>query len=245
MTRTIIKRLAVVAVLVAVIALFRTLPVGEWLSDVEGWAAHHPVAGAVLYLALTTLAAVALTPGWIPMMLAGLVFGLMPGLIYGLIGTVAGATAAMLAGRTLARGWVEKRIAGNNRLLALDEVLDEKAFMIVALTRVALVIPFNLLNYAYGLTRVNTRTYALATAVGMLPIVALYGYLGTLAGDMGQILAGETQAGLGNAWVVGIAAFVIIVVVVFVGRAVNRELDSRMPVSDRKESHPELRAGKT
>ena len=216
-----------VAFLIGAIVLVRTLPVGEWLQGIELWVREHAVVGALAYLGLTIVAVVALTPGWIPMTLAGLFFGFMPGLLYGLFGICAGAVVAFLVGRTLARGWVEKRISGNAQMLALDDALEEQAFTIVALTRVALVIPFNMLNYAYGLTRVNTLTYAVATIVGMFPIVALYAYLGSIAGDISQVLAGDADAGPGTLWVAGIAVVAIAIVVFVVRRAVRRALDRR------------------
>lgn len=217
----------IVAAVVVAVVLLRALPVNSWLQGIEQWVDARPVAGVAVYLVVTIIAVVALTPGWIPMMLAGLLFGLLPGLVYGLLGITIGATAALVTGRTLARSWVEQRIAGNPQMLALDDALEEQAFTIVALTRVALVIPFNMLNYAYGLTRVNTPVYAAATAVGMLPVVALYVYLGTLARDISEILAGEAEAGAGAWWLAGIAAVAIVMVVLVVRRAVQRALARR------------------
>ena len=207
--------------------MLRALPLGEWLQGVESWVDEHPAAGAISYLCLTIIAVVAMTPGWIPMMLAGLLFGFATGVVYALIGITIGATAALVAGRTLARAWVEKRIAGNAQLLALDDALDVQAFTIVALTRVALVIPFNMLNYAYGLTRVQTPVYAAATAVGMLPVIVMYAYLGTLARDIGQILQGDADVGPGSWWLAGVALLAIVMVVLIVRRAVSRALKQR------------------
>lgn len=213
--------------LVALVALLRTLPVVDWLDGAEAWVDAHPLAGATAYLAATIASVVALTPGWIPMTLAGLLFGLFPGALYALAGITVGATIALLAGRTLARRWVEHRIAGNEQLLALDDALEDQAFTIVLLTRLALVIPFNMLNYAYGLTRVRTIVYAVATAVGMLPAILMYAYFGTLARDIGAALSGDAETGPGTWWLAGIAATAIVVVVIVVRRAVGRALEKR------------------
>ncbi len=204
--------------------MLRTLPVGDWLIGIEAWVQANPVAGRFAYLGLAVAGIVALTPGWIPMMLAGLLFGLLPGVLYGLLAITIGATAAMLTGRTLARSWVEKRISGNKQLLALDDALDEQAFTIVALTRIALVIPFNMLNYAYGLTRVRLPVYALGTAVGMLPVVALFAYLGTLTRDISEVLSGEANATIDGWWLGAIALIAISIVVIVVRRTVKRTL---------------------
>lgn len=203
------------------------MPVEAWLAGVDRWVDANPVAGVVAYIVATTVTGVLMTPGWIPMMLAGLVFGVGPGIVYGTIGITLGATAGMLVGRTLARSWVERYIQGNETLLALDDALDRQAFTIVMLTRLAFIIPFNMLNYAYGATRVHVGTYAAATAVGMLPIVAMYAWFGSLADDVGQLLSGEARAAGQTWWVAGIALVVIAIVVLVVRRAVRRALEER------------------
>lgn len=218
------------------VAAARAAPLAEWLAGIERWVAAHPVAGSIAYIAATTVTGILMTPGWIPMMFAGLVFGIGPGIVYGTIGITLGATAAMLVGRTLARPWVERYIEGNDRLLAIDDALDEQAFTIVMLTRLAFVIPFNLLNYAYGATRVPVFTYATATAVGMLPVVALYAYLGTLARDVGELLSGESRPGPETWWVAGIALAVIVMVILVVRRAVRRALEERTNMEEQRDA---------
>ncbi len=220
-------RIFFVAAVVALIFFGRGLPLAEWLAGLEVWARQHPIAGAVAYIVLTILATAALMPGWIMMMLGGLVFGLTLGIVYAMLGIVGGSVAAFFVARKLTRRWVERRISGNAHLLALDDALDEKAFFIVALTRIALVFPFNILNYAYGVTRVETATYAAGTAVGMLPIVVIYVYLGTLAHDMGQILSEGANIGPGAWWAAAVATIAIVSVVVIVRRALARALQQR------------------
>ena len=231
MNKTLLRVIFIVMV-VALAVSARGLPIADWLAGLESWARQYPLAGAVAYILLTIVATVALLPGWVSMMLGGLMFGLTMGLAYAMLGIIGGATAAFLVGRTLAREWVERRIAGNVHLLALDDALDEQAFTIVALTRIALVFPFNLLNYAYGVTRVNIGAYSAGTAVGMLPIVGIYVYLGTLARDLSQILSAGANIGPDAWWAVAVAAVAIFAVVLIVRRALGRALQRRMRESD-------------
>jgi len=221
-------RLLAIAALVGLILLLRELPIVDWLERANRWVAANPWQGAVLYIAATTLAGIAATPGWIPMMLAGLLFGLEVGLPLAVLGILCGATAAFLTGRTLLRGWVERRIAGNRRLHAIDRALGDRAFTIVLLTRLALLIPYNVLNYAYGLTRVRLGTYMAATVVGMLPIISMYVYMGTLARDIGQILDGELTGGAPRWWLGVIALVAIVAVTVVINRAASRALAEQM-----------------
>lgn len=227
MSRRWILRLAVVAALIVTVILFRTLPLADWLSSVEHWVRQHPLAGPFAYIVAAVISVIALTPGWIPMALAGLLFGFVPGTVYALVAMTIGSALALLVGRTVARRWVERSIEGNERMLALDDALEEQAFTIVVLTRLALVIPFNVLNYAYGLTRVNVGVFAAATAVGMLPIVAAYAYLGSIARDVGDVLSGESRLDIDAAWIAGVAVIVIAIVIYVVRRAVRRALEKR------------------
>ena len=229
MTRVTVNRLLVLAGIVSFAALFRTLPVTEWLEQLARLNEQHPVAVPLAYIAAVTIATVAFFPGWISMMLGGLLFGLLPGLPFALLGITAGAFGAFLAGRALGRSWIERRMGDSLKLQALDEAVKTRSFYIVFLTRFAIVLPFNVLNYAFGLTRVTATTYIAATALGMLPAVLLYVYLGTLADDFGAILAGDVRPAGGAYWIAAIAILAIVAVIWIVHRAAKRALRQRTP----------------
>jgi len=224
MTRATINRLLVLAGIVAFAVLLRTLPVTEWLEQLARLNEQYPVAVPAAYVAAVTVATVVLFPGWISMMLGGLLFGLLPGVPFALFGITAGAFGAFLAGRMLGRSWVEKRMGDSLKLQALDEAVNAQSFYIVFLTRFAIVLPFNVLNYAFGLTRVTPATYVAATALGMLPAVLLYVYLGTLADDFGAILAGDVRPAGGAYWIAAVAIIAIVAVIWIVQRAARRAL---------------------
>jgi uncharacterized membrane protein YdjX (TVP38/TMEM64 family) len=224
MTRATVNRLLVLAGIVGFAALFRVLPVTDWLEQLARLGEQHPVAVPLAYVAAVTIATVAFFPGWISMMLGGMLFGLLPGLPLALLGITAGAFGAFLAGRALGRSWIERRMGDSLKLQALDEAVNARSFYIVFLTRFAIVLPFNVLNYAFGLTRVTATTYVAATALGMLPAVLLYVYLGTLADDFGAILAGDVRPGGGAYWIAAIAILAIVAVIWIVHRAAKRAL---------------------
>lgn len=227
MRRATINRLLVLAGIVVFAILFRTLPVTDWLEQLARLNEQYPVAVPVAYVVAVTIATVALFPGWISMMLGGLLFGLLPGLPFALFGITAGAFGAFLAGRALGRTWVEQRMGDNLKLQALDEAVNAQSFYIVFLTRFAIVLPFNVLNYAFGLTRVSALTYVVATALGMLPAVLMYVYLGTLADDFSAILAGDVRPASGAYWIAVVAIVTIAVVIWIVQRAARRALQQQ------------------
>ena len=231
-SRTLIVRVAVIAALVALIAYLPNLPLGDWLTDLSDWALQNPAKGAIAYLVACAFAGVLMTPGWVPMTLAGFLFGLTKGFGLAAIGMTIGGATGFVVGRSLLREWIARRIEGNRRLMAIDKALDDKAFTVVVLTRLALVLPYNVLNYVYGVTRVRPVTYVVATGVGMLPAVLMYVYFGTLARDIGQILAGGGAPPAGRWWIAGIALAAIIAATVVIHRAANRALEAETADDD-------------
>ncbi|MDJ0916764.1 MAG: TVP38/TMEM64 family protein [Woeseiaceae bacterium] len=228
MTRRQALRLLVLVTLVAGIALLQFLPIRDMLDAVTAFEARSPLLAAIVYVSLAVLMIALMSPGWVIMMMAGLMFGVVQGVALATIAITLGALASFFVGRTLARDWVRTRISGNARLEALDHAIENRSFRIVFLTRVALVLPFNLLNYVYGATRVSARTYAAATAVGMLPPIALYVYLGSLNDDIAQILSRERSLDASSWVAIGVAIIAIVIVVRVIRKAADEALKERL-----------------
>lgn len=232
MKRITVNRIAISALFLLLVYALYALPFADWLASVVEWIQLRPIAGAVVYIAGVVVATVLFVPGSGSMMIAGFLFGLLPGTMYAAVGITIGAQAAFLAGRKFARHWVERRVATNPRLHAVEKGLREEAFVIVTLTRLSLVIPFNVLNYAYGITSVRSGVYLAGTAVGMLPAVVLYVYLGTLARDLGQILSGDaTPSDLGY-WIAAAGIAAIIVLTWSIHRLASRALERHLQPVD-------------
>ncbi len=114
------------------------------------------------------------------------VFGVILGSVYVFIGATVGAIGAFLVGRYIARGWIAKKIEGNSKFKAIDQAVAKEGLKIVLLTRLSPIFPFNLLNYAYGLTGVSLKDYVIGS-VGMIPGTIMYVYIGSLAGNLVMI----------------------------------------------------------
>lgn len=200
----------------------RLLAALDAIQSLGPWA---PAAFIALYIAATIL----FLPGSILTLGAGLVFGLLRGTVYVSIASTLGATAAFLAGRYLARGWVARRIEGDAGFKAMDEAVAREGWKIVGLTRLSPVFPFNMLNYAFGVTRVSLRDYFLASWAGMLPGTVLYVYLGSIAGDLAALGAAGGEGKSPAQWVltaVGLAATVV--VTLKITRLARAALDGRL-----------------
>ncbi len=156
--------------------------------------------GPVLFVLLYVLATVLFVPGSILTLGAGVLFGVVRGSLLVSVASTLGATAAFLIGRYFAREWVSEKIQGNSRFEAIDRAVAEEGWKIVGLTRLAPVFPFNLLNYAFGLTRVSLKDYVLASWIGMIPVTVLYVYVGSLVGDLATLGTGQRSRTLAE-WI--------------------------------------------
>ena len=155
----------------------------EALGALGGWAAP------LLFIAAYIAASVAFVPGAVLTLLAGAVFGLARGVPLVFVSAVLGSSAAFGIARTLMRervtGWLER----DSRTAAVNEAVAAEGLKVVLLLRLSPVVPYNLLNYALGASRVRYRDF-LAGSVGMLPGTLLYTYYGKVIGDVTALAAG-------------------------------------------------------
>ncbi|MGC9503241.1 TVP38/TMEM64 family protein [Baaleninema sp.] len=149
--------------------------------------------GVGVFILLYILATVAFLPGSVLTLGAGVVFGVVFGSIYVFIAATLGSTLAFLVGRYIARGWVAQKIAGNPKFTAIDDAVGREGLKIVLLTRLSPIFPYNLLNYAYGLTNVSLKDYVIG-AVGMIPGTIMYVYIGSLAGSLATLGTGAATS---------------------------------------------------
>jgi uncharacterized membrane protein YdjX (TVP38/TMEM64 family) len=184
--------------------------------------------GPLIFVLLYVVACVLFVPGSVLTLGAGFVFGVVRGSLLVSVAATLGATAAFLVGRYVARGWVARRIAGNAKFKAIDEAVAREGWKIVGLTRLSPIFPFNLLNYAFGLTKVTLRDYFFASWVGMIPGTIMYVYIGSLAGSLATLGAGERQSGWAEWALYGLGLVATVVVTVYVTRLARRALDSRV-----------------
>jgi uncharacterized membrane protein YdjX (TVP38/TMEM64 family) len=176
----------------------------DTLGRLDGW-------GPAIFVGLYVLACVFLVPGSALTLGAGALFGLVQGVFCVWIGATLGAVVAFLVGRHLARDAVARRLQRHPGFRRIDEAVAKEGWRIVLLTRLSPVFPFNVLNYAFGITAVSLRDYTLATALGILPGTTLYVYLGSLAGD----LAGRSPQRTPLEWTfyaAGLAATVLVTI---------------------------------
>jgi uncharacterized membrane protein YdjX (TVP38/TMEM64 family) len=188
----VLKRLTLLAVLLTgIICVF------VWRSylsvpHIQAVVASMGPWGPLVFILLYAVGPAFLVPGLPFDLTAGILFGPVRGTMYALIGSTIGATVAFLAARTVGREWTEEKLSGPLR--RIKEGVDKGGWEFVAFARLVPVIPFNLLNYALGLTRIRLVPYILASFVFMAPATAVYVYAGWAGGEalVGEGTLGET-----------------------------------------------------
>ena len=154
----------------------------DTLVWIESLGSIAPIAFISIYIGST----VAFLPAFILTLGAGVLFGVWLGSIYVFIGATLGSIVAFLIGRYLARDWVAKKIADNDKFTAIDRAVGKEGLKIVLLTRLSPAFPFNLLNYAFGVTGVSIQDYVIGS-IGMIPGTIMFVYIGSLAGSLALI----------------------------------------------------------
>lgn len=218
------KRVAAVVGICGLIAALWTFPVDRYLLGLVEWIEGAGPAGAAVYVLVYALATVFFLPGSLLTLGAGFAYGVVKGTAVVWVGANIGATLAFLLGRTLARDWIARKVAGTPRFAAIDRAVGQQGLKIVLLTRLSPVFPFNVLNYAYGLTRVGMGDYLLGSLIGMLPGTVMYVYLGSLITSVTELASGKTSGGAAQQIFYFAGLAVTVAVTVYVTRVARQAL---------------------
>ena len=166
----------------------------------------------LLFVLFYALGTVLFVPGSILTVAGGALFGPLWGTLWNLSGATLGATLAFMTARYVASGWAATRIG--ERLGRLIQGVEDEGWRFVAFVRLVPLFPFNLVNYAFGLTRIRLAEYVLASFVCMAPGALAYTYLG-YAGR-------EAAAGQAGAIRKGLAALALLAAIAFIPRLLRR-----------------------
>ena len=152
----------------------------------EVWIKDAGIAGPIVFMLIYIIGTVVFLPGSVLTLAGGALFGPVLGTFYNLTAATIGAIISFIAARYLAHDWVEKKTGG--KLKSLQQGVESEGWKFVAFVRLVPLFPFNLLNYALGLTKIKLSHYSIATYICMLPGAIAYTYIGyvgreALAGD--------------------------------------------------------------
>jgi uncharacterized membrane protein YdjX (TVP38/TMEM64 family) len=200
----------------------------EILKDSLALIANLGPWGPGVFVLIYILATVLFIPGSLLTLGAGVLFGVIWGSIWVSVASTCGATCAFLIGRYLIRDWVAKQIEKHEKFKAIDQSVAVEGWKIVALTRLSPIFPFNLLNYAFGITQVSLKDYFWASWIGMMPGTIMYVYIGSLAGNLAA-LGSQERSRTPVEWALyGVGLVAAIAVTIYVTRIAKKALDAKI-----------------
>jgi uncharacterized membrane protein YdjX (TVP38/TMEM64 family) len=197
----------------------------EWIDNLGPW---KPFWFVLTYI----VACLTFFPGFILTMGGGILFGIIEGTLYVSIGATIGAGAAFLLSRYVARDWVISKFADNIKFRAIDDAVASDGWKIVSLVRLSPVFPFIPMNFVFGLTSIPFWHFVAATWFSIIPVTALFVYLGTLMGDIASLGTQPIAAGKTKWIVTGVGIVTTVIVSVLISRIARKALSNRLPDED-------------
>lgn len=208
------RPVALLAAIVAVIAAAWFFEARAKLEQLGQWVEGLGPAAPAAFIVFRAGAAVAVLPGSVLTVAAGPLFGPVAGVFYVIVGKTLGACLSFLIARYFARDAVARWLAGKRRGGNLDEFVGRCGAPVVALARLIPVIPYNVQNYAFGLTRIRLVTYVAWSWICMVPGAVLvvtasciikeeltaasvpWGLVGALVASVAVMIGGAVYAAL-------------------------------------------------
>ena len=190
MKSKVIRVIISIGVVVAIYSFLRYYGVTAYIDlknvyKIKDWVSGFGITAPLIYIGFYIVATLFFLPGLPITVLSGTAFGPVWGVVYVWIGATIGVSLAFLVGRYVARDLVESWISGNALFQKIDEKVEQEGWRILMFTRLTPIFPFNLQNYAYGLTNIKFPTYAIVSSIFMLPGSLAYFQIG------GALVSGE------------------------------------------------------
>ena len=199
------------------------LPVGKVVVKLDQILDRLGPFAIVAFVLAYIINAVALGPAWLFALAAGLAFGLVRGgLIVWFSATIAAGISFLIA-RYLARHRVEKFARKNEKFEAVDRAIAKSGWKVALMLRISPLLPYTIANYLYGLTAIRFWPYMITTAIGIVPMVAVYVSIGAAGREAALARAGGHQSK--TEWIVlGVGLLVTIAAGILIARGAKREL---------------------
>lgn len=209
------------ALVVGVALAYILLPLKDWLLAIADALQDMGAIAFVVYLATYTVASMLLLPAALLSIGAGVTWGTIGGVAIAVPATTLAASASFIVSRYFFSGRFRAWLLGKPRLSAVERAVNDKGAVLVFLLRLSPLLPFPILNYVFGLTRIPYRRFAVATFFGMIPITMMWTYVGSVGGklgrDGGSVGTPEIVAGV-------VGGLVTLAVSVWVGKAARQAM---------------------
>jgi uncharacterized membrane protein YdjX (TVP38/TMEM64 family) len=169
-----LKLLLAILIILLLVFAGKYYGLSEKFGDFREWVASKGAWGPIIFMGVYALATVTAIPGSALTIMAGAIFGSIVGVVTVIFGATIGASLCFLISRYFARDFVVSLLSKSEKFKKLDDMTEKNGAIIVAITRLVPLFPFNLLNYGFGLTKVPFMTYVFWSFICMLPGTVLY-----------------------------------------------------------------------
>lgn len=145
-------------------------------KSIKNIISSYGAAGPIIYIIMFSLVPLTLFPDSILAVAGGMAFGLFWGSVYTIIGAVAGGTLSFYISRIFGRSIVEKIVRGKGKWF--DEGVEDKGFILILSLRLIPLVPFDIISYGAGLSKIKYQDFVLGTIIGIIPGVLIFSNLG-------------------------------------------------------------------
>ena len=210
------KRTGLIAVSIVVVGIVITISLTQVMVnlffDYLNWFTENETFGVVIFLSLYIVFGIIALPASFHKYLAGVIYGFGPGIIIAWIGSMIGAIAPFFLGKKWMNPYARKSLENYPSLKGLEDEMAKQGVKVVALTRASLVIPYGVLNYAYGATKLKFKDFIIGNFVMIIPSI-MYAWWGsqTIVTSDGIETAAKTPF---DFVIVGLSVIITIVLIV-------------------------------
>jgi len=210
------KRTGLIAVSIVVVGIVITISLTQVMVnlffDYLNWFTENETFGVVIFLSLYIVFGIIALPASFHKYLAGVIYGFGPGIIIAWIGSMIGAIAPFFLGKKWMNPYARKSLENYPSLKGLEDEMAKQGVRVVALTRASLVIPYGVLNYAYGATKLKFKDFIIGNFVMIIPSI-MYAWWGsqTIVTSDGIETAAKTPF---DFVIVGLSVIITIVLIV-------------------------------
>ena len=223
------------------VALSRFFPVVSFIESLQArvmsWGAWAGICYPLLFAACNIL----LLPGGILAVGGGFFFGLWWGFLIVLVGNMVATAISFALSRFVARRWFRRKLSHNPTFKALGPAVERESWKIILLSQLHPLFPTSLLNYFYGVTRIQFSTYMLWATIGRVPGLFLYCYVGTLGQLAVRIMRGRSYPRMIEYWIWGGAFITTVLLLVVLGRLAYRVIQTSPATASREMSNDRLK----
>jgi len=189
--------------------------------------------GGLVFMGVFVLLIVFLIPVTIPTIIAGIIFKLWFGILFVWAASVIGGTVSFVLGRYVFRKSIAKKIEKNRKLNAVDSAIGQEGWKIVLLLRLTPIIPESLLNYALSVTKIQFIHYFICSAIGLVPGVSFFTYVGSMIGNISEI-GQKRHVRKGEIAMYVISAFAMVFTILFITIIVRRAVNKKLELEEKR-----------